>query len=69
PYSIYDYGKALFYGRGVDKDVSNGLTMMLRAADLGHTYAMNELGYIFTSGAGMTADTERGMRFYQAGVE
>ena len=29
---------------------------MIRAAELGHTYPMNELGYIFTYGKGVPAD-------------
>ena len=42
---------------------------MLRAAEVGHTYAMNELGYIFLYGQGQPADPERGIRFYESGAE
>ena len=42
---------------------------MLRAAELGHTYAMNELGYIFLYGLGEPVDAERGIRFYESGAE
>lgn len=68
PYGLYDYGKALYYGRGVARDTATGLRLMLRAADMGHTYAMNELGYIFLEGVATSQDTERGLRFYQSGV-
>ena len=65
-YCMYSYGKALFYGNRVKKDQPLGLELMIRSADLGHTYAMNELGYIFTYGkAGIAADVERGIRYYE----
>jgi TPR repeat protein len=63
------YGRDLFFGRGVAPDRRTGLTLMLRAAALGHTYAMNELGYIFLYGKGEPVEAERGIRFYDAGAE
>jgi TPR repeat protein len=53
----------------VAEDRKTGLELMLRAAALGHTYAMNELGYIFLYGKGMPVNAERGIRFYEAAAE
>jgi TPR repeat protein len=63
------YGRNLFFGRGAALDRRGGLTLMLRSAALGHTYAMNELGYVFLYGKGQPVDVERGIRFYEAGAE
>ena len=41
---------------------------MLGSAELGHTYAMNELGFVFTYGRNVEKDVERGLRFYEAGA-
>ncbi|RFB82305.1 peptidase [Rhizobium leguminosarum bv. trifolii] len=68
PYALYTYGKSLYYGRGVKVDTQQGLKLMLQSADLGHTFAMNELGYIFLNGVNVPADPERGIRFYEAGL-
>jgi TPR repeat protein len=61
---MHAYGKAKYYGNGVARDPHGGLELMIRAAELGHTYAMNELGYIFTYGKGAPADLERGVGYY-----
>ncbi|EJC78110.1 hypothetical protein Rleg10DRAFT_6841 [Rhizobium leguminosarum bv. trifolii WSM2012] len=68
PYALYTYGKSLYYGRGIKADTQQGLKLMLQSADLGHTFAMNELGYIFLNGVNVPADPERGIRFYEAGL-
>ncbi|MGO7902888.1 hypothetical protein ACC719_36465, partial [Rhizobium ruizarguesonis] len=62
-------GKGIALGRGTKGDQQLGLRLMLQAADLGHTYAMNELGYIFLNGINVPADPERDIRFYEAGVQ
>jgi len=67
-YCLYAHGKALFYGQGVAKQTSQGLALMIRSAELGHTFAMNELGFIFTAGRNIAADVERGVRYYEAGA-
>lgn len=70
PFALYSYGKALYHGRGVAPDQGTGLIMMGRAAELGHTYAMNELGAIYLGGKGLgAADTSRGLRYYEAGAQ
>ncbi len=68
-YCALTYGRNLFNGRGAPQDAKTGLDLMLRAAAGGHTYAMNELGYIFVYGKGQPANVERGIRFYEAGAE
>ncbi|TIX98189.1 MAG: sel1 repeat family protein, partial [Mesorhizobium sp.] len=49
---------------------AKGLDLLLKAAAMGHTYAMNDLGAIFTEGRnGVTADQARAIAFLEAGVE
>ncbi|MGO7830534.1 hypothetical protein ACC690_38420, partial [Rhizobium johnstonii] len=55
PFAFHSYGKALYHGRGTKADHQLGLRLMLQASDLGHTYAMNELGYIFLVGVALLA--------------
>ncbi len=68
PYGIYNYGRAVFYGRGMEPNVTEGLELMLRAAEMGHTYAMNELGAIFLYGRNIGQDQARAIEFYKAGL-
>ncbi len=68
-YCVFAYGKQKFYGDGTAKDQRAGLELMIRAAELGHTFAMNELGFVFTNGKNVPADVERGLTYYQAGAD
>ncbi|TIP76446.1 MAG: sel1 repeat family protein, partial [Mesorhizobium sp.] len=44
--------------------------LLLKAAAMGHTYAMNDLGAIFTEGRnGVPADQARAVAFLKAGVQ
>ncbi|MER8482108.1 caspase family protein [Mesorhizobium sp. M1322] len=70
PYGMTSWGRALFHGSGVERDTAKGLDLLLKAAAMGHTYAMNDLGAIFTEGRnGVTADQARAVAFLEAGVE
>ncbi|TPI09582.1 peptidase C14 caspase catalytic subunit p20 [Mesorhizobium sp. B4-1-3] len=70
PYGMTSWGRALFNGYGVDRDTGKGLDLLLKAAAMGHTYAMNDLAAIFTEGRnGVPADPERAVAFLKAGVE
>lgn len=69
PYALYNYGRSLYHGRGVEQDRKRGMELMIQAAELGHTYAMNELGGIFLKGNGIAADPARAIRYYESGVE
>ncbi|MER8520558.1 caspase family protein [Mesorhizobium sp. M0644] len=70
PYGMTSWGRALFNGYGVKPDTSKGLDLLLKAAAMGHTYAMNDLAAIFTEGRnGVTADPARAVAFLQAGVQ
>jgi TPR repeat protein len=70
PYGMTTWGRALFHGNGVERDTAKGLDLMLKAAAMGHTYAMNDLGAIFTEGRnGVPADKARAVAFLQAGVD
>jgi TPR repeat protein len=64
------WGRALFNGYGVNRDTAKGLDLLLKAAAMGHTYAMNDLAAIFTEGRnGVPADPARAVAFLQAGVQ
>ncbi|UVK54469.1 caspase family protein [Mesorhizobium sp. AR02] len=70
PYGMMAWGRALFNGYDVERDTGKGLDLLLKAAAMGHTYAMNELAAIFTEGRnGVHADPARAVAFLQAGVE
>ncbi|MDX8523730.1 caspase family protein [Mesorhizobium sp. MSK_1335] len=70
PYGMTSWGRALFNGYGVERDTGKGLDLLLKAAAMGHTYAMNDLAAIFTEGRnGVPADTTRAVAFLKAGVE
>ncbi|TJV41258.1 MAG: peptidase C14 caspase catalytic subunit p20 [Mesorhizobium sp.] len=70
PYGMMAWGRALFNGYEVEPDTGKGLDLLLKAAAMGHTYAMNELAAIFTEGLnGITADPARAVAFLKAGVE
>ncbi|MDG4906254.1 caspase family protein [Mesorhizobium sp. WSM4898] len=70
PYGMTSWGRALFNGYGVDRDATKGLDLLLKAAAMGHTYAMNDLAAIFTEGRnGVPADPARAVAFLKAGVE
>ncbi|TIL63797.1 MAG: sel1 repeat family protein, partial [Mesorhizobium sp.] len=57
PYGMTSWGRALFHGYGVERDTGKGLDLLLKAASMGHTYAMNDLAAIFTEGRnGVPAD-------------
>lgn len=70
PYGMTSWGRALFNGYGVKPDTAKGLDLLLKAAAMGHTYAMNDLAAIFTEGRnGVTADPARAVAFLEAGVQ
>ncbi|TIL39537.1 MAG: tetratricopeptide repeat protein [Mesorhizobium sp.] len=70
PYGMTSWGRALFHGYGVERDTDKGLDLLLKAAAMGHTYAMNDLGAIFTEGRnGVPADQARAVAFLKAGVQ
>ncbi|TPN30931.1 peptidase C14 caspase catalytic subunit p20 [Mesorhizobium sp. B2-3-3] len=70
PYGMTSWGRALFNGYGVERDSTKGLDLLLKAAAMGHTYAMNDLAAIFTEGRnGVPADPARAVAFLKAGVE
>ncbi|MBZ9819440.1 caspase family protein [Mesorhizobium sp. CA4] len=70
PYGMTAWGRALFNGLGVQRHTGKGLDLLLKAAAMGHTYAMNDLAAIFTEGRnGVPADPARAVAFLKAGVE
>jgi len=70
PYGMTSWGRALFNGYGVERNTGKGLDLLLKAAAMGHTYAMNDLAAIFTEGRnGVPADPARAVAFLKAGVE
>jgi TPR repeat protein len=70
PYGMTAWGRALFNGLGARRDTAKGLDLLLKAAAMGHTYAMNDLAAIFTEGRnGAPVDPARAVAFLKAGVE
>lgn len=66
PYAMHSKGLHLLRNSDTDQGRQDGFELLDRAAELGHTYSMNELGIYF-----LTPDTEhflpeRGMRYLRA---
>lgn len=69
PYGILSWGRVLFFALGEERDTHEGLKLMLQSADMGHTYAMNELALIFGYGKqDVPVDLKRSIAFLDAGV-
>ena len=70
PYAMTAWGRALFDGLGVQRDTGKGLDLLLKAAAMGHTDAMNYLAVVFKEGRnGVPADPVRALAFLRAGIE
>lgn len=65
PYAFYALGRQLVrYGR-TDQDRLKGYDLMMRALEVGHTFAMNELGYFYLDEDSTYYDPTRGLRYLQ----
>ncbi|MCP5085759.1 MAG: hypothetical protein GY952_02995 [Rhodobacteraceae bacterium] len=63
PYAYYALGRELMrYESDIDRQ-REGFELMLRSLEVGHTFAMNELGYFYLDENSDFYDPERGLRY------
>jgi TPR repeat protein len=63
PYAFYALGRQLVrYGK-TEQDRLKGYDLMMRALEVGHTFAMNELGYFYLDEKSEYYDPTRGLRY------
>ncbi len=63
PYAFHALGKQ-FLRHGETEDVRNhGFALLSRALELGHTFAMNELGYYYLNENSEHSEPKRGLRY------
>lgn len=69
PYAYYGLGRQLMRFGGTPESEIEGYDLMMRALEVGHTFAMNELGYFYLDEDGEFYDPERGLRFLQESAD
>lgn len=62
--STYYYGLLQYEGKGVTRDVQNGVIYMLRAAEDGLPAAQYKVGTIYATGKGLTQDAKQAVEWY-----
>jgi TPR repeat protein len=63
PYAYYSLGRQFMrFGTSEDEQME-GYDLMMRALEVGHTFAMNELGYFYLDEDNRYYDPERGLRY------
>ena len=63
PYAFYALGRELMrYESDIERQ-QQGFDLMMRALEVGHTFAMNELGYFYLNEKSEFYDPERGLRY------
>lgn len=63
PYAYYGLGRQFMRFGGTPEVEIEGYDLMMRALEVGHTFAMNELGYFYLDENGEYYDPERGLRY------
>lgn len=63
PYAYYSLGRQLMRYGETETTQTEGYDLMLRALEVGHTFAMNELGWFYLDEEGEFFDPERGLRY------
>lgn len=62
---IYSLGYCMTYGRGMVKNIDNGIKRLRKAALLGQVDAMEELGDIYSEGELVPKDIQEAMKWYK----
>ncbi len=65
PYAFYALGRELMRYETDIRRQREGFDLMTRALEVGHTFAMNELGYFYLDEESAFYDAERGLRYLQ----
>jgi uncharacterized caspase-like protein len=69
PYAFHALGKQLLrYGQN-DAERREGFDLLTRALELGHTFAMNELGAYYVDPDSPFSDPARGLRYWQESAD
>ncbi|MEM8631795.1 MAG: caspase family protein [Pseudomonadota bacterium] len=63
PYAFYSLGRQFLLNGGTSEIEIEGYDLMMRALEVGHTFAMNELGYFYLDEDSDYYDPERGLRY------
>ncbi len=63
PYAFYSLGRQFMRFGETDAIEVEGYDLMMRSLEVGHTFAMNELGYFYLDEQGEFYDPERGLRY------
>ncbi len=63
PYAYYALGRQLLRYETNEELRRQGFDLMMRALEVGHTFAMNELGYFYLDEENPFFDSERGLRY------
>ncbi len=63
PYAYYALGRQFMRYSGDPNVEIEGYDLMMRALEVGHTFAMNELGFFYLDETGDYYDPERGLRY------
>ena len=63
PYAYYALGRQFMRFGGTPQLEIEGYDLMMRSLEVGHTFAMNELGYFYLDENGDYFDPERGLRY------
>ncbi len=69
PYAYHGLGKQLLRYGATPAERQEGFTLLSRALELGHTFAMNELGTYFIDPESPNSDPARGLRYWRESAE
>ncbi len=69
PYAFYALGRQLVRHGKTQQDKLKGYDLMMRALEVGHTFAMNELGYFYLDEESEYYDPTRGLRYLTESAE
>lgn len=65
PYAMYSLGRQFMRFGGTPEIEIEGYDLMMRSLEVGHTFAMNELGFFYLDEESEYFDPERGLRYLQ----
>ena len=61
--SLYDRGRAFYYGDGVEQDYGKALLAFEQGAKVGDLDALTALGIMYIVGVGVENDNEKGLQY------